>query len=142
MKKKQYSTDFRNAVCQACAAGVSATEVARLFGVSRRTIVRWQGLTRETGSVAARPRSGRPRLLSAEEAAVAEQVLSHPDETLAEHAARWEREHGVALSPATLSRVLTRQQITRKKRHWWRASKTPMPGQPGRSSSDSWTPGR
>lgn len=138
---KQYSTDLREAVCQACDAGASATEVARLFGVSRRSIDRWRAAKRDTGSAAAPPRSGRPPLLNPDAAAAfAAQVLAHPEATLAEHAARWEAEQGVRLSTATVSRLLARQRITRKKRRWSPASRILTSAPPGRPSSPSWTP--
>lgn len=138
---KHYSTDLREAVCRACDAGATVTEVARIFGVSPRSVVRWRAAKRDRGSVETRPRSGRPRLLTVEEEALlGEQVLAHSDDTLAEQAARWETEHGDVVSEATLSRILARQQITRKKRHWSPASKTPTPERSGGLSSRSLTP--
>jgi transposase len=106
---KQYSVDLRERLLRAIDAGLSQAEAARLFGVGTATIERWRRRQRETGSVAPRRRSGRPpRIAPAQTAALTAQVRAHPDATLVEHCARWQREQGVRLSPATMSRALTR----------------------------------
>src|SRR5680860_1905494 len=102
---KQYSTDLRERVCQARDTGVTRTEVARRFGVSLSSISRWQRARTEVGTVAAKPRPGRPRKVRpADAAALVEQVLAHPEATLRAQAAQWASSHGGSLSVATLSR--------------------------------------
>jgi transposase len=113
---KQYPADFRDRLLRALDAGLARAEAARTFGVTDRTIRRWQQRRRETGNVAPRPRPGRQRRIdAAAEAALREQVRAHPDATLAEHCARWAAAQGVAVSTATMSRALTRLGLPLKK---------------------------
>jgi transposase len=113
---KQYPADFRDRLLRALDAGLERAEAARTFGVTDRTIRRWQQQRRETGSVAPQPRPGRRRLIGATaEAALRAQVRAHPDATLAEHCARWVVDHGVTVSAATMSRALGRLGLPLKK---------------------------
>ena len=113
---KQYSADLRERLLGAIDAGLPLAEGARLFGVCPSTIRRWQHRQRRTGSVAAPPRPGRtPRIGPAQAAALAQQVTTHRDATLAQHCARWESAQGVRVSVATMSRVIRRLGITVKK---------------------------
>jgi len=113
---KQYPADFRDRLLRALDAGLARAEAARTFGVTDRTIRRWQQQQRETGSVAPRPRPGRQRRIDAvAEAALREQVRAHPDATLAEHCARWAATQGIAVSAATMSRALSRLGLPLKK---------------------------
>ena len=113
---KQYPADFRDRLLRALDAGLAQAEATRTFGVPDRTIRRWQQQRRETGTVAPKHRLGRRRQIGATaEAALREQVRTHPDATLAEHCARWAAEHGVAVSGATMSRALARLGLPLKK---------------------------
>ncbi len=113
---KQYSADFRDRLLRALDAGLARAEATRTFGVTDRTIRRWQQRRRETSSVAPMLRRGRSRRIDgAAEAALGEQVRLHPDATLAEHCASWAADHGVAVSAATISRALTRLGLPLKK---------------------------
>ena len=114
---KQYSVDLRERLLSAIDAGLSQAEAARLFGVGPATITRWRRRQRERGHLVPSPRPGRRRRIVVEqEAALHEQVRALPDATLAEHCARWEQTHGVRVSPATMSRLLTRLDLPLKKR--------------------------
>jgi transposase len=105
---KQYSVDLRERLLRAIDAGLSQAEAARLFGVGTATIGRWRR-QREGGSLAPRPRPGRPRRIGrTQERALLAQVRALPDATLREHCAHWEAEQGVRLSEATMSRALAR----------------------------------
>src|SRR5688500_17337622 len=98
---KQYSVDLRERLLGAIDAGLSQAEAARLFGVGTATIERWRRRQREHGTLAPRPRSGRPRRIGPGHiAALTAQVQGHPDATLSEHCARWEAAHAVRLSEA------------------------------------------
>ena len=113
---KQYPADFRDRLLRALDAGLARAEAARTFGVTDRTIRRWQQRRRETGTVAATPRRGRQRHIGAEaEPALREQVRAHPDATLAEHCAFWAAAPGVTVSAATMSRALRRLALPLKK---------------------------
>jgi transposase len=113
---KQYPADFRDRLLRALDAGLARAEAARTFGVTERTIRRWQQRRRETGSVTPTPRRGRQRHIGPQaEAALREQVRQSPDATLAEHCARWAATQGVSVSVATMSRALTRLGLPLKK---------------------------
>jgi transposase len=113
---KQYPADFRDRLLRALDAGLARAEATRTFGVTDRTIRRWQQQRRATGSVAPKRRLGRRRQIgAAAEAALREQVRTHPDATLAEHCAQWAADHGMVVSVATMSRALTRLGLPLKK---------------------------
>ena len=113
---KQYSADLRERLLGAIDAGLPLAEAARLFGVCPSTIRRWRQRQRTTGSVMARPRSGRaPRIGWKQAATLQAQVAAAPDATLAVHCVVWEQQQGVRVSVATMSRVIRRLGITLKK---------------------------
>ena len=113
---KQYPADFRDRLLRALDAGLARAEATRTFGVTDRTIRRWQQRRRDTGSVAPTPRPGRSRRIDAVAAPILhEQVRAHPDATLAEHCVRWAATQGVTVSTATMSRALTRLGMPLKK---------------------------
>ena len=114
---KQYRADFRDRLLRALDAGLARAEAARAFGVSERSIQRWQRRRRETGGAAPAPRPGRPpRIDPAGSLRLAAQLEGAPDATLAEHCDRWAAATGVRVSPATMSRAVRRLGWTRKKR--------------------------
>ena len=53
---KQYPAAFRDRLLRALDAGLPRAEAARAFGVSERSIQRWQRRRRETGGAAPAPR--------------------------------------------------------------------------------------
>jgi transposase len=113
---KQYSVDLRERLLGAIDAGLSQAEASRVFGVGTSTITRWRQQRRDTGSLAPKPRSGRPPAIGPDQAAALHaQVAAHPDATLAEHCARWTAPHRRSLSVAGMSRTMRRLGITLKK---------------------------
>ena len=111
------SADFRERLVTALDAGLSPGEAARLFRVDLSTVYRWRRRARRGESLVERPRSGRPPKLPPERyAEVREVVLTYPDATLPEHAARVEATTGIRLSPSHLSRVVRRLGLRLKKR--------------------------
>ena len=114
---KAYSQDLRIRVLDAVDGGLAQAEVARLFGVSTPTIVRWRRRRRETGSLAVSVRRGPPGpKRAALVAGLLPRLAGHPDATLEQHRTWWREATGVDVSPATLSRVITRDLgWTRKK---------------------------
>ncbi|MEA2515208.1 MAG: hypothetical protein QOJ59_4697 [Thermomicrobiales bacterium] len=143
---KQYSADLRERLLRAIDAGLGQAEAARLFGVGTSTIKRWKRQRRERGTLAPLARPGRTPLIGpAQRAALEAQVRSAPDATLAEHCATWERERGVGVSEATMSRALRRIGWPLKKRpsspasgtrpHAPPGAKTPRPSSPPTLSS-------
>jgi transposase len=113
---KQYPADFRDRLLHALDAGLARAEATRTFGVTDRTIRRWQQRRRETGTVAPTPRRGRRRHIGLQaEAVLREQVRTYPDATLVEHCAHWAAAQGIAVSAATMSRALRRLGLPLKK---------------------------
>jgi len=114
---KAYSKDLRIRVLDALDGGMPRAEGVRVFGVSSPTIVRWRRRRRETGSLAESARPGPPGpKRAALVAGLLPQLAAHPDATLEQHCTWWERAHGVRVSHATLSRVISRDLgWTRKK---------------------------
>jgi len=109
MKRPEYSQELREQVLQAVDAGRSAAEIARSFGMSRRSLTRWRQWRRERGTVATKPRSGRPpKIAPGQYAALRAQIAAHPDATLPEQCARWEQTHGTSISPLLLRQILRR----------------------------------
>jgi transposase len=128
---RAYSLDLRALIVHAVQAGHPKAEVAELFGVDRRTINRYLRLD-AAGDLAPKPIPGRPRALTADQHAELElQLRLHPADTLADHCQRWAARFDVSLSPATMSRMITRLGWTRKKGQWQPASAMRQPGLPG-----------
>ena len=114
---KPYSTDLREAALRAHDTGVPLAEVARRFGVSRRTLTRWDRQRTQTGTLAPRRRSGRPPKLDASALAwLRQRVLTHPDAILADHCGALRTERDITVDRSTLSRALNKLAITHKKR--------------------------
>jgi transposase len=132
---KQYATDLRERLRRAIDAGLSMAEASRRFGVGTTTIKDWRRRRRETGSVAATPRRGRPpRIGAGQSAALAAQVAAHPDATWAEHGAHWAQAHGVGGSVTTMSRLRRKLGLPLKKRRLPPASGTRRRGRRGEPS--------
>jgi transposase len=117
---RAYSYDLRTHLLRAIDQGMPKPEAARIFGVSTRSIERYQQRRRETGDVVRRPIVGRRRRISPmHEAELWAQLEQQPTATLDQHCAQWQAEHGVQLSRATMSRQIRRLGWTRKKGRWW-----------------------
>ena len=113
---KAYSEDLRERVIRAVETGRPRDEVAAQFEVSVPTIERWVRLKRETGGLARRPVPGSAAVKTAGlQAALPERLAGHADATLAGHCAWWREASGVAVSTATMSRVIAALGWTRKK---------------------------
>jgi transposase len=104
-----YSRDLRIRALDALDLGTPRPEVIRLFGVSTATLTRWRRRQRETGSLAESPRPGPPGPKKAGlQAGLLPYLEEHPDATLEELCQWWEETHGIRVSHATMSRVITR----------------------------------
>jgi len=138
---KQYSVDLRERLLGAIDAGLGQAEAGRLVGVGPSTIKRWARQRREAGSLAPKARPGRAPLIGPGlRPALEAQVRAAPDATLAEHCASWEREHGVRVSEATMSRALARLGWPLKKRPSSPASATRTSAPPGGTRRPGSTP--
>ena len=128
---RAYSLELRERIVRAVQAGHPKAEVAELLGVDRRTINRYLRLD-AAGDLTPKPIPGRPRTITADQHADLERQLRlHPADTLADHCQRWAARCDVTLSPATMSRMITRLGWTRKKGQWPPASAMSQPGLPG-----------
>lgn len=112
-----FSTDLRDAALRSHDSGVALAEVARRFGVSRRTVTRWKTQRTRTGSVAPRPRPGRPPALDPQTLRwLQARVLATPDATLDDHRDALRRERAITVHRSTVSRALKSLGVTHKKR--------------------------
>ena len=131
-----YSKDLRMRVLAAVDGGIPREEIVRVFGVSLATVGRWLRRRRQTGDVDARPSPGRTRSICSraqERRALWEQLQAYPEATLEEHRELWEREGGVRVSVATMSRAIRRLGWTYKQRRWEPPSATRRPEPAGAS---------
>ncbi len=82
---KSYSNDLRERVVVARKRGDSAAEVARLFGISKRSVERYWRRHQDSGSIAPKQRGGyrRSRLAGREET-LRQWIALQPDLTLVE----------------------------------------------------------
>jgi transposase len=103
-----YSKDLRARVLDAVDRGLPRREISNLFGVSLSTIKRWAKRRREGKDLEPKPSTARKRriLASAEEKrALWEQLEENDEATLERHCEPWEKERGVRVSIATMSRA-------------------------------------
>jgi transposase len=110
------SVDLRQRVVSAVEAGATCRQAAERFGVSRASVCRWSQQKQREGHVAPKPLGGDQR---------SQRIEAHADLILQTYEARPQiflrelraalQEHGVEISPSSLSRFLARHGITRKK---------------------------
>lgn len=111
------SLDLRQRIVQAVDEGLSQSEAARRFCVSRKSVGRLLRRRHETGRIEAKPRPGATRrILPEQHQAVAAQMRRHPQCSLEEHAGLWQQEQGQRLSDTSLWRTLKRMNWSHKKR--------------------------
>lgn len=113
---KAYSLDLRQRIIDAVDSGLPHQAIATQFGVSRATVTRLLRLRRQTGTLAPRPRPGRPSQLGAAlDAGLLPQLQAQPDATLAAHCQRWQGTTGGTVSLTTMRRAIRRAGWTVKK---------------------------
>ena len=133
---KTYSLDLRERVLAAVDRGMSRKEVVGVFVVSLATLKHWLKRRDETGSTAPEKKPGMRRRVGAsgeERRALWRQLEENPEATLEQHRQAWEREHGVRVSVATMSRAIRRLGWTYKQRLWRPPSETRKPEHAGAS---------
>lgn len=132
-----YSKDLRLKVLATVDRGVPRKEVIGTFGVSLAALKRWLKRRSEGGDLSPRPSPGRtPSILATEgeRQALWAQLEANDDATLERHCEMWERERGVRVSVATMSRAVRRLGWTFKKSRWWPPSATRENAKPGASA--------
>ena len=122
--------ELRQSIVQAVPMqAVSQERLAQMLGVSVSSIKRVWQRWRQTGSSQALPPAGgkKPKLSPAQCEQVSQQVQADADVTLRE-LQRWlAATQTVRLSLSTLSRLLTKLNLPRKKRPSTRPNATPLP---------------
>jgi transposase len=128
---KAYSLDLRTRVLDAIDDGMARSTAVQVFQVSLSSIKRWVAQRQQTGSLAPKFRPGQAATITpAQVPTLLFQLEQFPDATLAEHAERWNVDHGTSLSQWTLGRAIRRSGWSRKKRLWPRPSATNGPAPP------------
>jgi transposase len=97
------SLDLRERRLRALASGLSAVEIEHHTGVDATTLRRWRQRQACGESLAPRTAPGRVPLIGpAQDDALRAEIAAHPDDTLAEHCARWAAEHGQTVRVPTM----------------------------------------
>jgi transposase len=113
---RAYSSDLRERVVAAADRGLSASAVARIFGVSLSTAIRWTRRVRDTGSVAAKPCGGDTRSKLTDQANwLMELIGQQPDLTLAEIQQRLRADKAVVVGYGTVWRFFANRKVSFKK---------------------------
>jgi len=122
-----YSNDLRQKLLQAADRHqFSQARLAEIFGVSLSWVKRVLRRRRQTGSTELRPFAGgqRPKLTDQQNEQVRQFVRADTDATLRELQSWLEATQTVRLSLPSLSRLLTRLDLPRKKSHSMRPNAT------------------
>ena len=132
---KPLSSDLRERLIEAVAAGMSRRAAADRFGIAASTAVKWVRRWRDTGSKAPRPQGGDKRSdrIEAHAEEVLELVAAMRDVTLAEIASHLERRHGERFAQSVVWRLLDRHAMTFKKNR--ARQRTGAPGRRGAKTS-------
>lgn len=110
------SLDLRVRVVAAVGEGESCRSVARRFGVSVASVVRWSQRLRRTGSAAAKPMGGRrPYAVAGERAWLLARIAAQPEITLRQLAAEL-AERGLPVSHSAVWHFLAHEGISFKKK--------------------------
>jgi transposase len=120
-----YSEDLRKQIIEALKRGMTKTEAARAFSVSRSSVKRYAELAQEGRPLAPKKRPGsKPKIDEAARTLLEADVEERPSATLSERREYLGRVCGLSVSESTVSRVLRRLGWSRKKGRWERESAT------------------
>jgi transposase len=137
---KPYSLDLREKILRAYDGNRgSQRALAALFGVSRACVEKLLQRRRTMGTIAPRPHAGgrKPSCDAMAQEVVRQALREQADATLEELCARLGRQRGLWVSVPTMSRLLTRLGLPRKK-----SRSTPPNGTPRESSRRARPTGR
>ena len=114
---KPLSSDLRERLIEAVAAGMSRRAAADRFGIAASTAVKWVRRWRDTGSNGPRPQGGDKRSdrIEAHAQEILGLVAERHDITLSEIASHLERRHGARFAQSTVWRFFDRHAMTFKK---------------------------
>lgn len=116
---KPYSLDLRQKIIDTYrAGGISQRQLAERFQVALSFIEKLLKHDRETGSIAPKARTQQtPTKLNSEQLATLEQlVIANNDATLAELREQLKQATGVVIGRSTVDRMLSKLNLTRKKK--------------------------
>ena len=111
-----YSIDLRERVIKAWESGKRQAWIAETFSISVSSIKRYIQRYRETGSVAPKQQSREEPLIKAQHQAQIEAMVAQaPQAKLEQYCQMWAEQTGMQVSIQTMSRVLLRFGLPRKK---------------------------
>ena len=120
-----YSEDLRNKIVGALRRGMTKSEAARTFSVSRSSVKRYAKLVEEGRPLAPKKRPGsKPKMGERARKLLQADVQERPSATLSERREYLRKAAGVRVSDSTVSRMLRRLGWSRKKDRWERQSET------------------
>lgn len=120
-----YSEDLRKKIVEAVERGMSKTEAARSFGVSRSSVKRYAAMFREGEPLAPKKRPGsKPKLSEGARRLLEADLKQRPAATLPERCEYLKQVAGTQVSESTVSRMLKRMGWSRKKDRWVRRNAT------------------
>jgi transposase len=120
-----YSEDLRKKIVQALRRGMTKSEAARTFGVSRSSVKRYAKLAEEGRPLAPKKRPGsKPKMDESATKLLEADAQKRPAATLSERREFLEKAAGLRVSDSTVSRMLRHLGWSRKKGRWVRARET------------------
>jgi transposase len=120
-----YSEDLRMKIVEALRRGITKSEAARSFGVSRSSVKRYVKLADEDRSLAPKKRPGsKPKMDETARRLLDADMEERPAATLFERREFLRQVAGISVSESTISRMLRRLGWSRKKDQWQRESAT------------------
>jgi transposase len=120
-----YSEDLRKKIIEALRRGMSKSEAARTFSVSRSSVKRYAKLAEEGLPLVPKERPGsKPKMNQSATKLLEDDVHKRPAATLSERREFLKKAAGVRVSESTVSRMLRRLGWSRKKGVWVRARET------------------
>jgi transposase len=122
---KAYSEDLRKKILEAVDRGMSKSEAARTFGVSRSSVKRYAAARREGKPLTPKKHPGsRPKLDERARKLLEADVEERPAITLKDRCRFLEQMVGVSVSESTLSRLLRKMGFSPKDAQWVRLRRT------------------
>jgi transposase len=113
---KSYSNDLRERIVAGREQGASAQELAKRFGVSKRSVERYWQRQQETGSIVPKQRGGyRRSVLAGHDEDLRQWIKAEPGLTLAELRERLRQKLRIKLGPTALWHRLERLGLSFKK---------------------------
>ena len=120
-----YSEDLRKKILGALRRGMTKSEAARTFSVSRSSVKRYAKLAEQGRPLAPKKRPGsKPKMDETARRLLEADMEERPATTLSERREYLGRACGLSVSESTVSRMLRRLGWSRKKDRWERTSAT------------------